>query len=441
VTGQLRAIKVLQQEYAADPALVSRFVRERTALLRLRHPNVVTLYDMVVEGECLALVMDLIADGDLAAYQHRRGGRLAPGEACELTAQICDALATAHAAGIVHRDLKPANVLLDAGQVRLADFGIAKIVGLGETPLTASGMLMGTAHYVAPEMIRGQQPSAACDVYAAGVTLYELLAGEPPFTGHFATIMYGHLQVTPERPAAVPDRLWELIAACLSKEPQARPSAANLAGALRNLGLPNDFSPPIAATVPDPFLAAPRGPLAPPSAGEPIPPLAETSAPESATVSAGLPARGGSSGRPARPSRRSGRAHAGACRSAPAVETRRDPNRTGSGGARHRRDRRGPDKPRGVRVYARRREAAWRADEPAVNGRGVDRADEPAVNGRGVDRRADRPSRAGAARRRYSAVVDPASQQGRDDLLSRVRQRRHRPGHHLQPCREQRARR
>jgi Protein kinase domain len=290
VTGSLCAIKVLQKEYAADPASVSRFVRERTALLRFRHPNVVTLYDMVVEGEYLALVMDLIADGDLAAYQHRRGGRLAPGEACELTAQICDALAAAHAAGIVHRDLKPSNVLLDARQVKLADFGIARIAGLGETPLTTSGTLMGTVAYVAPEMIRGEQPSAACDVYAAGVTLYELLAGKPPFTGHLSAIMYGHLQVTPERPAAVPDRLWELIAACLGKEPQARPSAANLAGSLRSLGLPHDLSPPAAAAVSDRSPAAPRAAPAPPAAAAPVPSLAETSASGPATVSAGFPA-------------------------------------------------------------------------------------------------------------------------------------------------------
>ena len=131
VTGAAHAIKVLRPEYAADPAAVARFVRERTALVRFRHPNVMTLYDMIVEGERLALVMDLVAGGDLDAYRQSGGGALSPGEALGLTAQVCDALAAAHAAGIVPRDLKPANVLLDAGQARLADFGIARIGGAG----------------------------------------------------------------------------------------------------------------------------------------------------------------------------------------------------------------------------------------------------------------------------------------------------------------------
>jgi Protein kinase domain len=267
-TGHLRAIKVLQPQLAADPGAVSRFVRERTALVTFRHPNVVTLYDMIVEGEHLALVMDLVAGGDLAAYRRSAGGRLAPGEASELTAQICDGLAAAHAAGIVHRDLKPANVLLDGGRVKLADFGIARVAG--ETMLTTSGLVMGTAAYLAPEVINDQQPSAACDVYAVGVTLYELLAGEPPFTGHVAAIMHGHLATTPARPSGVPDRLWELIAACLSKDPEARPSAATLASAFRNLAPPGHATQSAAAAAtglrelhqrivtPDPSLADPE---------------------------------------------------------------------------------------------------------------------------------------------------------------------------------------
>jgi len=166
-TGTPCAIKLLRPEFAADPASVARFVRERTALVKFRHPNVVTLRDMIVEGDCLALVMDLIDGGDLDAYRRTCGGTLAPGEALGLTAQICDALAAAHAAGIVHRDLKPANVLLDAGQVRLADFGIARIAG--ESPATTAGMVSGTVAFMAPEVISGGAPTAACDVYAAGI--------------------------------------------------------------------------------------------------------------------------------------------------------------------------------------------------------------------------------------------------------------------------------
>src|SRR5436305_1718240 len=119
VSGAGFAIKLLRPERARDEAAVARFVRERTALLRFRHPNVVALHDMIVEGDRLALVMDLIEDGDLAQHRQRRGGTLEAAEATDIMAQVCDALAAAHAAGIVHRDLKPANILLDGGRVRL----------------------------------------------------------------------------------------------------------------------------------------------------------------------------------------------------------------------------------------------------------------------------------------------------------------------------------
>ena len=190
-TGAPCAIKVLRPEFAADPAAVTRFVRERTALIRFRHPNVVTLREMIVEGDVMALVMDLVTGGDLDAYRRDSGGTLPPGDALAVTAQICDALAAAHAAGIVHRDLKPANVLLDAGQVKLADFGIARIVD--ESPATTTGTIIGTIGYMAPEVIRGEEPGPACDVYAAGITLYALLTGAPPFTGQAAPVMHGHL--------------------------------------------------------------------------------------------------------------------------------------------------------------------------------------------------------------------------------------------------------
>jgi serine/threonine protein kinase, bacterial len=229
------AIKLLRPEFAADPASVARFVRERTALVKFRHPNVVTLRDMIVEGDCLALVMDFVDGGDLSTYRQNCGGALPLPEALGLTAQVCDALAAAHAAGIVHRDLKPANVLLDARQVRLADFGIARIVG--ESPATTTGMVIGTIGFMAPEVIRGEEPTPACDVYAAGITLYELLTGVQPFTGQAVAVMRGHLDDMPGRPDRIGSRLWALISACLSKDPGARPSAMIVARALRDPAL------------------------------------------------------------------------------------------------------------------------------------------------------------------------------------------------------------
>ena len=237
-TGTTYAIKLLRAEYVQDPATVARFVRERTALLRFRHPNVVVLHDMIVERDRLALVMDLIAGGDLAAYRRRRGGTLPPDEATRLTAQICAALTAAHAAGIVHRDLKPANVLLDGdpghgSEVRLTDFGIARVSG--EPTVTTQGFFLGTLGYLAPEVIQGEEPTPACDVYAAAVTLYELIAGRPPFTGQAAAVIYEHLQGAPPRAQGIPDAVWQLITVGMDKDPARRPSAAEMQSALRGL--------------------------------------------------------------------------------------------------------------------------------------------------------------------------------------------------------------
>ena len=230
-SGEPRAIKVLKPEYARDPAAVARFVRERNALIALRHPSVVALHDMIAEGDTLALVMDLITGGDLDKFRRARGSTLDPQLAADLIAQACDALTAAHALGIVHRDLKPANILMDAGRVRLTDFGIARIGG--EAAVTTTGMVLGTVSYMAPEALAGGAPAPACDVYAAGVTLYELLAGQPPFTGQAPVVITGHLHHSPPRPDGVPEPLWQVIAACLAKDPAARPTAAQLAAAMR----------------------------------------------------------------------------------------------------------------------------------------------------------------------------------------------------------------
>lgn len=128
--GETVAIKVLKEELASDPDIVMRFLRERSVLLRLTHPNIVRVRDLVVEGDLLALVMDLIDGPDLHRYL-RENGPLSPVAAALLTAQVADALAASHADGVVHRDLKPANVLLmqQGGQMHpmLTDFGIARL--------------------------------------------------------------------------------------------------------------------------------------------------------------------------------------------------------------------------------------------------------------------------------------------------------------------------
>ncbi|MEU8627281.1 protein kinase [Streptomyces sp. NPDC048669] len=235
--GELVAIKVLKEELANDADVVMRFLRERSVLLRLTHENIVRTRDLVVEGDLLALVMDLIDGPDLHRYL-RDNGPLTPVAASLLTAQIADALAASHADGVVHRDLKPANVLVSERDgvmhPMLTDFGIAR---LADSPgLTRTHEFVGTPAYVAPESAEGRPQTSAVDIYGAGILLYELLTGRPPFAGGTALeVLQRHLSEEPRRPGNVPAPLWTVIERCLSKDPDRRPSAENLARALRTV--------------------------------------------------------------------------------------------------------------------------------------------------------------------------------------------------------------
>ncbi|MEY9965743.1 serine/threonine-protein kinase [Streptacidiphilus sp. MAP12-16] len=241
-SGHQVAIKVLKEELATDPDVVMRFLRERSVLLRLVHPNIVRVRDLVVEGELLALVMDLVEGPDLHRYL-RAHGPLSPVAGALLMAQIADALAASHADGVVHRDLKPANVLLaevrgadGAAQMHplLTDFGIAR---LADSPgLTRTQEFVGTPAYVAPESAEGRPQTAAVDIYGAGIMMYELLTGQPPFHGDGPLqILQAHLSQEPQRPRNLPEPLWTVIEHCLRKDPARRPGAVALATALRTV--------------------------------------------------------------------------------------------------------------------------------------------------------------------------------------------------------------
>ena len=178
-TGEPVAVKILSENLAQDPDLVGRFLRERTALMNVHHPNLVQIRDLVVENRRVALVMDLVQGYD-AARLLEQNGSLPVRETARLGSEVAQALMAVHAAGIIHRDLKPANILVESatGRARLVDFGIAWIAGYPR--LTAVNSVVGTPHYLAPELLTSGQISPAADVYALAICLYQLLSGAVP---------------------------------------------------------------------------------------------------------------------------------------------------------------------------------------------------------------------------------------------------------------------
>lgn len=226
------ALKRLAENLARDEDLRRRFVREARLAARLSHPNVVRIFDVGEDGGRPFIAMEYVEGETLAELLARRG-RLPPAEVARLGVQICAALAAAHAAGLVHRDVKPQNLLLGRDEaLRLGDFGIA--MGHGGTQLTLAGTVLGTAGYLAPEQARGEQVTAAADIYAAGAVLYELLTGEPARRAASLAELGAEDGVhSPDLARRVPDGPEELVAAvlaCLSAKPEERPpSAAELA--------------------------------------------------------------------------------------------------------------------------------------------------------------------------------------------------------------------
>ncbi|MEU8974289.1 serine/threonine-protein kinase [Streptomyces monashensis] len=253
------AIKMLREDLASDQELVGRFVQERTALLGLEHPHIVTVRDLVVDGNDLALVMDLVRGTDLRTRLERER-RLAPESAVAIVADVADALAAAHAAGVVHRDVKPENVLLDmqgplgpggSHPALLTDFGVAKLIDSPKR--TKATKIIGTPDYLAPEIVEGLPPRASVDIYALATVLYELLAGFTPFGGgHPGAVLRRHVTETVVPLPGIPDELWQLIVQCLAKAPASRLRASELAARLREQLPTLAGMPPLEVDEPDP---------------------------------------------------------------------------------------------------------------------------------------------------------------------------------------------
>jgi serine/threonine-protein kinase len=197
------ALKLLRPQYASDERFVVRFVREARAAASVSHPNVVRLYDFGQEWRAVYLAMQYVQGQTLRDLLRRFPGGMPERDAVGLIAPVLRGLSAIHAAGIVHRDVKPDNVLIDRdGDVLITDFGIALLTD--STRLTAADTTFGTAAYMAPEQGRGEPVSAATDLYATGVMLFEMLTGRLPFTGENpVAMMMAHQDQSPPRPSQI----------------------------------------------------------------------------------------------------------------------------------------------------------------------------------------------------------------------------------------------
>lgn len=232
---RLVALKILPQSLAADPTFAERFTREARTLARLNHPNIVTIHDFGQAKGFFYLVMEFVDGVNLR--QAMRVGRFTPQQALAVVPRICDALQFAHNEGILHRDIKPENILLDSkGRVKIADFGIAKLLAmetqvlasapsgrgaserrLNAPTLTEAGKALGTPHYMAPEQLEHPEDvDQRADIYSLGVVFYEMLTGELPL-GRFAP---------PSEKSAVDARVDEVVLRALEKEREYRQKSA-----------------------------------------------------------------------------------------------------------------------------------------------------------------------------------------------------------------------
>jgi eukaryotic-like serine/threonine-protein kinase len=223
------ALKVAHAELAGDPDFVRRFTGEARSVARLSSPNVVAVYDQGNHGDLPYLVMEYVPGQTLRELMRSRG-RLEPREALDIISGVLAGLAAAHEAGIVHRDVKPENVLLGAGNViKVADFGLARAASRASH--TQTGMIIGTAAYLAPEQVARSLSDARSDVYAAGVMLFEVLTGMQPHTGETPlAVAHKHVSDVVPAPSSVvpglPPSLDALVALATNRDPDLRPADA-----------------------------------------------------------------------------------------------------------------------------------------------------------------------------------------------------------------------
>ncbi|MCA9831355.1 MAG: protein kinase [Dehalococcoidia bacterium] len=222
------ALKAINPQYAADPDFRSRFEREALIMARVRHDSIVPVFDFGERAGQQYIVMDYMPGGTLE--DRLRRGRLPTGVALAILRRVARALDAAHAAGVIHRDLKPANILFDAqGRSYVGDFGVGRMDG-SSTGVTMPGTVVGTAHYMSPEQVRGADPTPAADIYSFGALAFETLTGRPPYEGESAwDVMRQHVESLPPRTSRYDMGLQfadDPVADAMAKDPARRPRQA-----------------------------------------------------------------------------------------------------------------------------------------------------------------------------------------------------------------------
>jgi eukaryotic-like serine/threonine-protein kinase len=266
VLGREVAVKVLSPQYAADPAFRTRFEREARHVAALSHPRLITVFDCGVDGTIPFIVMEL-ARGRTLRQVLDEAGTLTSDDAVTIAAAVCEGLEAAHAAGLVHRDIKPGNIVLSGGDVKVLDFGIARLDG--SAGRTRTQAVLGTAAYLSPEQAAGQPAGPQADLYALGCVMFEMLTGTPPFTADSEVgVAYRQVHDDPGPPSArrpgVPAQLDWITTRLLAKNPADRPpgAAAARAALLSALtpGRTTAFAPVDADTVTEQDERQPRRP-------------------------------------------------------------------------------------------------------------------------------------------------------------------------------------
>lgn len=226
VIGRTVAIKILKDEYMGDSGFRERFRAEARHAALVNHEGIANVFDYGEEEGSAYLVMELVPGEALSSILERE--KILPASrVLSIVAQTSSALHAAHQAGLVHRDIKPGNLLITPdGSVKITDFGIARLAD--QVPLTATGQVMGTVQYLAPEQAGGKPASPATDIYSLGIVAYEALAGKRPFRGdsQVAIAMAQIKEAPPELPASIPSAVRALVMSCMAKKPEGRPASA-----------------------------------------------------------------------------------------------------------------------------------------------------------------------------------------------------------------------